>query len=164
MRALGSCAEACNRWTVATDQDEVVSAQFCIMATGCLSTPRVPDFSGLENFQGDWYHSGQWPHEGVDFTGQRVGVIGTGSSGVQMIPIIAAQAKQLHVFQRTANFILPARNEKMDPAKERRHKADYPARRRAAFHTPFGISGHAPPVKSALEATPGERQRAYEAK
>ena len=85
------------------------------MATGNLSTPRVPDFAGLARFKGQWYHSGLWPHEGVDFSGLRVGVIGTGSSGVQMIPLIAAQAKHLFVFQRTANFSIPARNAALTP-------------------------------------------------
>ena len=155
---------ATNRWTVTTNQGDVVSAQFCIMASGNLSTPRVPDFKGIERFGGKWYHTGLWPHEGVDFTGQRVGVIGTGSSGVQMIPIIARQAKHLHVFQRTANFSLPARNAPLDPEQERAHKAHYPERRRAAYGTPFGIAGFPPPEKSALEATQEERRRAYEAK
>src|SRR5919108_685497 len=90
------------------------------------------------------------------------GVIGTGSSGVQSIPIIAKQAKHLYVFQRTANFSLPARNAPMDAAKERTHKAEYPERRRAAFDTPFGIAGYPAPVTSALDATEEERRRAYE--
>jgi cyclohexanone monooxygenase len=151
-------------WTVKTDKGDTASASFCIMATGNLSTPRTPDYPGLESFKGKWYHTGLWPHEGVDFTGLRVGVIGTGSSGVQSIPIIAKQAKHLYVFQRTANFSLPARNGPMDSAKERAHKAQYPERRRAAFDTPFGIAGYPPPVKSALAATEEERRRAYEAK
>jgi cyclohexanone monooxygenase len=120
------------RWTLTTDSGEVVSAQYCIMATGNLSTPRVPDFKGLEDFQGQWYHSGLWPHEGVDFSAKTVAVIGTGSSGVQMIPQIAAQADHLTVFQRTANFSLPARNAPMDPERERRHKSEYLERRKAA--------------------------------
>jgi cyclohexanone monooxygenase len=153
-----------NTWTVKTDKGCAVTARFCIMATGNLSTPRTPSLPGLESFKGKWYHTGLWPHEGVDFTGLRVGVIGTGSSGVQSIPIIAKQAKHLYVFQRTANFSLPARNAPMDPAKERSHKAHYPERRRAAFDTPFGIAGYPPPVKSALDATEEERLRAYEAK
>ncbi|MFL5286949.1 MAG: flavin-containing monooxygenase [Rhodopila sp.] len=152
---------AMNCWTVRTDKDDVVTAPFCIMASGNLSTPRVPDFKGLQDFKGKWYHSGLWPHEGVDFSGLRVAVIGTGSSGVQMIPHIAAQADHLTVFQRTPNFSLPARNAPMDPAKERTHKAQYAERRLAA---PFGIAGHPPPTKSALETTEAERQRAYEAK
>jgi len=153
-----------NRWTVKTDKGSAAIARFCIMATGNLSTPRTPNYPGLDSFKGQWYHTGLWPHEGVDFTGLRVGVIGTGSSGVQSIPIIANQAKHLYVFQRTANFSLPARNAPMDPAKERSHKVDYPERRRAAFDTPFGIAGYPPPVKSALDATEEERLRAYEAK
>lgn len=151
-------------WTVLTDQGDVVRARFCIMACGNLSTPRMPDFKGLTTFTGKWYHSGLWPTEGVDFSGLRVGVIGTGSSGVQMIPLIARQAKHLHVFQRTANFSLPARNAPMDPEREHRHKAEYPARRRAAFDTPFAIGGHPKPTRSALEITPEERRAAYEAK
>jgi cyclohexanone monooxygenase len=153
-----------NTWTVKTDTGKTATARYCIMATGNLSTPRKPNIPGLDGFKGKWYHTGLWPHEGVDFTGLRVGVIGTGSSGVQSIPIIAKQAKHLYVFQRTANFSLPARNVPMPPDKERAHKAEYPARRRAAYDTPFGIAGHPPPVKSALEATDEERLNAYEAK
>ncbi|MEO7321745.1 MAG: NAD(P)/FAD-dependent oxidoreductase [Burkholderiales bacterium] len=156
--------EAVNRWTVTTDKGDIVSAPYCVMASGNLSTPRVPNFKGLENFRGKWYHTGLWPHEGVDFTGRRVAVIGTGSSGVQMIPLIAKQAKHLHVFQRTANYSLPARNGPLDREKERNHKAQYVANRRAALDTPFGMAGYPPPSKSALEATPEERQRVYEAK
>ena len=153
-----------NIWTVRTDKGDVVTAPFCIMATGNLSTPRVPDFKGIERFKGKWYHTGLWPHEGVDFTGLRVGIIGTGSSGVQSIPIIARQAKHLHVFQRTANFSLPARNAPMDPSIEARHKSEYLERRAAAYETPFGIAGFPPPTKSALEVTPEERHAQYEAK
>ena len=152
------------RWILRTQAGEIVDAKYCIMCCGNLSTPKVPSFKGLESFQGKWYHTGLWPQEPVDFTDQRVGVIGTGSSSVQMIPIIAKQARQLTVFQRTANFSLPARNQPMDPQRESTHKAHYPERRRAAYDTPFGIAGHPPPVKSALEATPEERNRVYEAR
>jgi cyclohexanone monooxygenase len=147
-------------WTVTTAKGSVATGRFGIMATGNLSTPRTPNYPDLESFRGEWYHTGLWPHEGVDFTG-RVGVIGTGSSGVQSMPIIARQAKHLYVFQRTANFSLPARNAPMHPDKERAHKAQYPERRRAAFDTPFGIAGYPAPVKSALDATEAERQHAY---
>ena len=102
--------EATSRWTVETDRGERVSARFCIMATGCLSNAQVPKLPGLDSFQGRRYHTGHWPHEGVDFTGQRVGVIGTGSSAIQSIPLIAEQAAHLYVFQRTPNFSVPARN------------------------------------------------------
>jgi cyclohexanone monooxygenase len=153
-----------NTWTVKTDTGKTVRARYCIMATGNLSTPRKPNIVGLESFKGKWYHTGLWPHEGVDFTGLRVGVVGTGSSGVQSIPIIAEQAKHLYVFQRTANFSLPARNVPMPPDKESAHKAEYPERRRAAYDTPFGIAGYPPPMKSAREATQEERLIDYEAK
>jgi len=153
-----------NEWVVKTDGGEEIHARYCVMAAGNLSTPRVPDFKGLKDFKGKWYHSGLWPHEGVDFSGLRVGVIGTGSSGVQMIPLIAEQARHLTVFQRTANFSLPARNEPMPEEKERRHKAEYAARRLAAHDTPFAIAGYPKPTKSALEAAEDERNTAFEAK
>ncbi len=153
-----------NQWTLKTRDGEEIRARYCVMAAGNLSTPRVPDFKGLKNFKGKWYHSGLWPHEGVDFSGLRVGVIGTGSSGVQMIPLIAQQAKHLTVFQRTANFSLPARNMPMPQEKERKHKAEYSARRAAAMETPFAIGGHPKPTKSALEVPKAERDAAYEAK
>ncbi len=152
------------RWSVETDQGETVSAQFCVMASGNLSTPRVPSFAGLETFTGKWYHTGLWPHEGVDFSGKTVAVIGTGSSGVQMIPLIAAQADHLTVFQRTANFSLPARNAPLDPGRERQHKEHYEERRIAALDTPFGIAGFPAPTQSALAVSDAERQVAYEAK
>ncbi len=153
-----------NLWTLTTEDGETVSARFCIMASGNLSTPRVPSFPGIDRFAGETYHTGLWPTEPVDFTGKVVGVIGTGSSGVQMIPLIAQQAKHLHVFQRTANFSLPARNDALDPAREQAHKASYVDRRKAALETPFGIAGHPAPTQAALEATAEERRAAYEAK
>lgn len=153
-----------SEWTLKTDTGEEIRARYCVMAAGNLSTPRVPDFKGIGDFKGKWYHSGLWPHEGVDFTGLRVGVIGTGSSGVQMIPIIAQQARHLTVFQRTANFSLPARNAPMETERERRHKAEYPARRRAAYDTPFAIGGYPRPTKSALQVSEEERNAAYESK
>lgn len=153
-----------NLWTMTTDTGETVSAPYCIMATGNLSTPRKPDIPGIDSFKGRWLHTGLWPHEGVDFTGLRVGVIGTGSSGVQSIPKIAEQAKHVTVFQRTANFSLPARNEVMQAEKERAHKADYKARRDAAYDTPFGMSGYPPPTHAALEVSEAERIATYESK
>jgi cyclohexanone monooxygenase len=151
-------------WTVKTDKDEVITAPYCIMATGNLSTPRKPSIQGIDDFDGEWFHTGLWPHEGVDFKNKRVGIIGTGSSGVQSIPIIASQAEHLYVFQRTANFSLPARNEPMTDAREQPHKATYRERREAAYDTPFGIAGYPPPTKSALEVSEDERNAIYEAK
>jgi cyclohexanone monooxygenase len=158
--------DATSRWIIQTNRGERVSATFCIMATGCLSTPQAPGFPGLDSFQGRWYQTGAWPHDEVDFTGQRVGVIGTGSSAIQSIPIIARQAAHLFVFQRTPNFSVPARNAPLDPAYERRVKASYAAFRRKARES---RSGFVVPVNAntetpALEVTPEERQREYEAR
>ena len=118
-------------WEVHTDRGDRVTAQFLIMATGCLSAAaaRVPEFPGLENFEGNWYHTCDWPVEGVDFSGRRVGIIGTGSSGVQAIPVIAQQAAQLTVFQRTPNFSIPARNRQLDDEFQREFKKGYRQRR-----------------------------------
>ena len=108
--------EATNRWTVTTDRGDTVSARHVVMATGCLSVPTDVDFVGLDSFKGTIYRTSRWPHAGVDFTGQRVGIIGTGSSAIQSIPIIAEQARQLTVFQRTPNYSVPAHNQPLDPA------------------------------------------------
>jgi cation diffusion facilitator CzcD-associated flavoprotein CzcO len=98
------------RWIVTTQQGDRFTARFLITAVGCLSSANIPNIPGLSEFSGKWFHTGQWPHEGVDFSGQRVGVIGTGSTGIQAIPVIAEQAAHLTVFQRTANYSIPARN------------------------------------------------------
>ncbi|MEN3273507.1 MAG: hypothetical protein V7636_2268 [Actinomycetota bacterium] len=132
--------EMTNRWTVRTDRGDVVSARFCIMATGCLSVPRKPDFPGIESFEGDTYHTGLWPHEGVDFTGQRVAVIGTGSSAIQSIPQIAKQATSLTVFQRTANFSIPAHNMPLDQERQRWIDEHFEEYREAARLSGFGGS------------------------
>lgn len=142
---------------------EAVQARFCVMATGNLSTPRVPDFKGIHDFKGDWYHSGLWPADGVDFTGKRVAVVGTGSSAIQMIPLIAQQASHLYVFQRTANFSLPAQNRPMDRQYEQSFKQSYPQRRQEARQTGFGVSGYPVPTQSALEVSAEERRQKYEA-
>ena len=115
-----------NLWTITTDRGDKVQARYCIMATGCLSMPRVPDIKGMESFKGPTYHTGTWPHEGVDFTGMRVGVIGTGSSGIQSIPQIAKQAKHLTVFQRTPNFSVPANNYFLTDKERQEFRDNYP--------------------------------------
>ncbi len=102
---------AANLWRVTTAGGEVLSTRFLITGVGCLSTANVPSIPGLEDFKGDWYHTGAWPHDGVDLAGKRVGQVGTGSTGIQVAPAIAAEAKQLTVFQRTANYSSPARNQ-----------------------------------------------------
>jgi cation diffusion facilitator CzcD-associated flavoprotein CzcO len=133
------------------------------MATGCLSAAKVPDYKGLDTFHGKWYHTGHWPHEGVDFSGQKVAVIGTGSSGIQSIPIIAHQAEHLYVFQRTPNFSLPAQNGPIPPEVLEDWKQNGPRYKERAMTTPFGLLVQAGGTgKSALEADPEVRQQLYE--
>ena len=153
--------ERTHRWTVETDRGDRVSARFCIMATGCLSTAQTPAFPGLETFRGRWYHTGHWPDEGVDFTGQRVGVIGTGSSAIQSIPIIAEQATHLYVFQRTANYSVPAHNAPLDPDYERDVKASYADFRRQARESRVGFVVERND-SSALAVAPEEREREFQ--
>ena len=126
-------------WRLLSSGGEEYRAGTCIMAIGCLSVPKRPDFKGLEAFAGESYLTGAWPHEPVDFTSKRVGVIGTGSSAIQAIPVIAEQAQHLSVFQRTANFSIPARNRPLDESTERYWKANYPHLRLAARKTSSGI-------------------------
>jgi cation diffusion facilitator CzcD-associated flavoprotein CzcO len=152
--------EDTSRWTVRTDQGDEVSAQYCVLAVGCLSTSKTPEIPGLENFTGDWYHTGQWPEQDVDFSGQRVGVIGTGSSGIQAIPILAERADHLTVFQRTANFSLPAFNRPIDQDMVADIKANYPKIRQAGRESGFGIA-LPPPTQSAHEVTEDERTATY---
>lgn len=149
------------RWTVTTDNGETVVARFVVMATGPLSSPLTPDIPGLETFGGQIYHTAHWPHEGVDFTGKRVGVIGTGSSGVQSIPIIAEQAAQLVVFQRTPNYSVPAGNRPLTAEEITHAKATYDARRRMSWRSGGG-SPHLAHPKLTMEVTPEERHAAFE--
>jgi len=153
--------EATQRWSVETDQGDRVSAQFCVMAVGCLSAANRPDFAGIGDFQGQIYHTGEWPHEGVDLSGKRVAIIGTGSSAIQAIPIIAEQAKSLTVFQRSPSYTVPARNAKLDPEVEAAVKADYPEFRAKARMRPTGVY-FLFNAESALDATPEEREQQYE--
>ena len=119
-----------DEWIVATDRGGRFRARFVVMASGVLSTPKDPDFEGLEDFEGEIYQASRWPHHPVDFAGKRVGIVGTGSSGLQAIPEIAKQAGHLTVFQRTAVFSIPARNGPLDAAVLASVKADYAGRRR----------------------------------
>ncbi len=117
--------ETTNTWRVTTDQGHDVVAQFVVMATGCLSSANLPEIEGMDTFAGPTHHTGRWPIDGVDFTGQRVAVIGTGSSAIQAIPIIAEQCDDLTVFQRTANYAVPAHNGPLDPKYVAETKATY---------------------------------------
>ncbi len=150
-------------WTVGTDTGETVTARHVVMATGCLSSSRMPDIEGRESFKGRTFHTGQWPHEKVDFSGRTVAVIGTGSSAIQSIPVIAEEAGRVIVFQRTPNFSIPSRNGKMTPEYEQSWKQDY-ARRRAEAKTMR--SGVLSPLndKSALADDAAARRENYEAR
>lgn len=153
--------EAQLRWTVTTEAGERVTARFCVMATGPLSAAMTPPFPGLDTFAGQVYHTAAWPHEPVDFTGKRVAVIGTGSSGIQSIPIIAEAASQLYVFQRTPNYSVPAGNRPLSDSDRAEVKAHYAERRRMSWRSGGG-SPHVAHPKLTMEATPEERREAFE--
>ncbi len=150
------------RWTIETDRGDRVSARYLISAAGCLSATNVPDFAGIESFRGEWYHTSRWPKEGVDLAGKRVGVVGTGSSGIQAIPVIAEQAAHLFVFQRTPNYSFPSATKPMDPEVEREWKAHYDEHR-AKDRVSFGGQHVEAPDRSALDVCDEERTRRYEA-
>jgi len=151
------------RWTVTTAAGDRMTARYCVMATGCLSIPKDPDIPGLDSYEGNLYQTARWPHDDPDFTGQRVACIGTGSSGIQCIPMLARQAGHLHVFQRTPNFSVPAQNRPLDAAGDRAMKARYPEHRRAARSSYAGVV-IATTGRSAFEVSPEERRREYEAR
>jgi cation diffusion facilitator CzcD-associated flavoprotein CzcO len=153
--------DASNTWTVETAGGETLVTQFLITAVGCLSTANVPDFKGLDTFKGEWYHTGNWPPEGVDFAGKRVGQIGTGSTGIQAAPVLAERSRHLTVFQRTANYSIPARNRPVTPEEVDLTRAHYDdvwrrARSSANGH-PFTVSD-----KSAVAVSDEERRDIYE--
>ncbi|MDB5511121.1 MAG: pamO 2 [Enterovirga sp.] len=150
-------------WTVELSTGATVSARFCIMATGCLSAAKMPEIPGLGSFAGPSYHTGAWPKEGVSFSALRVGVIGTGSSGIQAIPVIAAEAGHLTVFQRTPNYSLPAGNAPMSPDYAASWKAAYAARRQEARMTKSGAI-YDFSERGALSVEEAERRREYEAR
>jgi cation diffusion facilitator CzcD-associated flavoprotein CzcO len=157
--------EDASRWAVRTDGSDDVSAQYLIMATGCLSSTNTPAFEGLDTFTGEIHHTGRWPHDGVDFSGKRVAVIGTGSSGVQSIPIIADQADELTVFQRTAAWVVPAHNGPLDPDVEQETKADYAGFRQRNSEMMVAFGSRTPGNEaSVLAADPAERERQFEAR
>ncbi|MGE0298782.1 MAG: flavin-containing monooxygenase [Pseudonocardia sp.] len=153
--------ETAGRWRVRTDKGDTVTAQHFVMATGCLSASKLPEIPGLDDFAGETYHTAPWPHEGVDFTGKRVGIIGTGSSAVQSIPVIAAQAAELTVFQRTPAYSLPARNRKLTVDEIIEMKAGYREWRTAQRESGFGVPVPLP-TRSALEVEQPERDVVFE--
>ena len=154
--------EASQRWLVRTSTGETISTQFFIMATGCLSKPLEPKFKGLESFTGEQYQTSRWPHAGVDFTGKRVGIIGTGSSSIQSTPIIAKQAAQLMVFQRTPQFAIPAWNRELTDEEMRTAQESYAELRRLMRQSEVGIDYESPTIGAkAADAESLQKQLEY---
>jgi cyclohexanone monooxygenase len=156
--------ESTSRWSVTTSGGKTVTAKYVVLATGCLSNARMPDIKGLKDFSGKVYHTGHWPHEPVDFTDLRVGVIGTGSSAIQSVPIIARQARQLTVFQRTPNFSIPARNAPLTVEEREAFRAKYPEIRRFAREEARNGIYTEMPDRGALDDGDNERRSKYEAR
>jgi cation diffusion facilitator CzcD-associated flavoprotein CzcO len=151
-----------NRWDVTLEDGGTLSARFLVTAVGCLSATNTPKFPGIDTFEGQSYHTGAWPHEGVDFTGKRVAVIGTGATGVQAVPEIAKQAAHVYVFQRTPNYDIPGRNKPLQADYAGRVKADYPDLWQKARLSGFGLP-YEVEERSAVDFTPEERQPIFEA-
>ncbi len=152
--------EAAQRWTIEIGQGERASARFLICATGALFVAHKPDYPGIDDFAGECHHTGRWPHEPVSFAGKRVGVIGTGSSGIQSIPEIAKEAAHVTVFQRTPQYALPARNRPLTAEERARYREDWENLRESMNRRggwPFKTSRH-----RASDHTPEERHARYE--
>jgi len=147
-----------NRYTVETSTGQKLTCRFLVMATGNLSAARKPDFPGLDSFKGEWVQASHWPDRQVELAGRRIAVIGTGSTGVQLIPVLAEQASHLTVFQRSPNFSVPARNGKLDAAKFAAAAADVPGRRAALLQTRAAISSNLGPPSPYAAYSPEERQ------
>jgi cyclohexanone monooxygenase len=156
--------ESAVSWSVTTSDGKTVTAKHVVLATGCLSNAKMPDIKGLGDFKGKVYHTGHWPHEEIDFTGLRVGVIGTGSSGIQSVPVIAEQASHLTVFQRTANFSIPARNAALTEEEREAFRAKYPEIRRFAREEARNGIYTELPDRGALDDGDDERRAKYEAR
>ncbi|HEV7636097.1 MAG TPA: NAD(P)/FAD-dependent oxidoreductase [Bradyrhizobium sp.] len=156
--------ESSNVWSVTTSDGHTATARYVVLATGCLSNARMPDIRGLSDFRGKVYHTGHWPHEPVDFTGQRVGVIGTGSSAIQSVPVIAEQASHLTVFQRTANFSIPAHNAALTAEERAAFRENYPEIRRVAREVARNGIYTDLPDRGALDDGGNERRSKYEAR
>jgi cyclohexanone monooxygenase len=154
--------ESAGSWQVTTSDGKTVTAKYIVLATGCLSNARMPDIKGLADFKGKVYHTGAWPHEPVDFSGLRVGVIGTGSSAIQSVPIIAGQASELTVFQRTPNFSIPARNAALTAEEREAFRAKYPEIRRFAREEARNGIYTEMPDRGALDDGDNERRAKYE--
>jgi cation diffusion facilitator CzcD-associated flavoprotein CzcO len=157
----GSYDELRNTWTVRTDTGLEVSARFLITAAGCLSAANKPELPGQERFKGQCHHTSEWPHGTVDYSGMRVAVIGTGSTGIQLIPEVAKTAAHLTVFQRTPQFSLPAHNHQLETSYVEEIKSSYRELRQRCRESNVGTP-YTPGNRSALDASPEELYRAYE--
>ena len=153
--------ESLRLWRIETSRGESLCCKHFVMAGGCISTAQIPKFQGLSDYQGKTYHTGRWPHEPVSFAGLRVAVIGTGSSGIQAIPVIAKEAAHLTVFQRQANFTIPSRNHPMTEEYANFWKHNYAEKREEMRHMPNGVLRELND-KSALEVSEQEREATYE--
>jgi cation diffusion facilitator CzcD-associated flavoprotein CzcO len=154
--------EVAARWTIRSEDGREWISRFFVMCVGQLSTTKRPSYPGQDSFKGEIIHSGVWPKHKVEFAGKRVAIIGTGSSGMQMTPVIAKEAAHLTVFQRTANYSIPAANAPVTDEEDRQVKANYRARREQAWNSPTGL-GFMPNRQSALDVSPEEREKVYEA-
>jgi cation diffusion facilitator CzcD-associated flavoprotein CzcO len=154
--------EGNKKWRIYLNDGTSVSAKYFITGVGCLSVnaTNIPNIKGLDRFEGEWYHTGAWPHEKVDFKGKRVGVIGTGSSGVQTIPVIAQEAEHLTVFQRTPQYSVPAKDRPLDPEFVKQTKENLSEIKRKMRESLGGLPFH-PLDRSALEDNPEERKQVY---
>lgn len=154
--------ESKNKWNIQLHNGKTVQAKFFITAVGCLSVSNIPNFKGLENFKGEWYHTGHWPHEKVEFKGKRVGIVGTGSSGIQAIPVIAKEAEHLTVFQRTPQYSTPARNEPLDLHYINQIRENYDEIKEQMRQSATGVPV-TPRDRSVFDDTPEERRQQFEA-
>jgi cation diffusion facilitator CzcD-associated flavoprotein CzcO len=154
--------ETVNRWNIETESGARFSATYLITGVGCLSAANIPDIPGLDSFEGDWYHTAQWPREGVDFTGKSVGQIGTGSTGIQAAPVIAQTAEHLTVFQRTPTYSVPAHNGPLSDEFKQYFRENHEEVRKVVESTP---NGHPFRIteRKVFDVTPEERQKIYEA-
>lgn len=154
--------EVDSMWELQTTHGDMYKGKYCIMATGTLSSVNTPKFDGLDDFKGQWYVTGRWPHEGVDFKGKDVGIIGTGSSAVQSIPVIAEDAKSLTVFQRTANYSIPAHNRPLESAEVSHIKSNYGEIRAKAKRNRAGIAGMEIGTEKAMDVADDQRRMEYQ--
>lgn len=148
-------------WTVKTDQGETLEATYCIMATGPLSVPKDPEIPGIARFQGQLLRAARWPHEPISFAGKRVGVIGTGSTGIQIVQEVGKEAGELFVYQRTPSFTMPMRNENLEPEYVAEVKRNYAGIRESARNSAVG--GVRPQsTRAFFSVTPRQRQQLLE--